>query len=303
MSRRAFAIAFLTVSLGSIATHARGTSEGFGSSIVEYVPGAAPASGFTLASSALGEPTRVSGQPFSPGVVSPFAAAWTPADVVSIGAGGFITIQLDAPATDDANHPFGIDLIVFGNSFFVDVAPPFGVAGGLVSDGGIIDVSADGQSWHEVTKAAADGLWPTLAFSDAGPYDVVGGEVPSDFRLPMDPTLTVEEALGLPWEELVALYGGSGGGRGIDLADLGLAHASYIRVRVPVGHPWHVEVDAVSRTLDSGGPGPDLDGDGSVGGADLALLLGAFGHSADGDANGDGTTDGADLALVLGAWS
>ncbi|MDA0802466.1 MAG: M14 family zinc carboxypeptidase [Planctomycetota bacterium] len=47
----------------------------------------------------------------------------------------------------------------------------------------------------------------------------------------------------------------------------------------------------------------DLNGDGSVNGADLALLLGAWGNSAAGDLDGNGSTDGADLALLLGAWT
>ncbi len=45
----------------------------------------------------------------------------------------------------------------------------------------------------------------------------------------------------------------------------------------------------------------DINGDGSVDGADLGLLLSAWGTPA-GDVNGDGTTDGADLGLLLSAW-
>lgn len=45
----------------------------------------------------------------------------------------------------------------------------------------------------------------------------------------------------------------------------------------------------------------DLNGDGEVNGADLGLLLGAWGN-ANGDLNGDGVTNGADLGLMLGAW-
>jgi hypothetical protein len=45
----------------------------------------------------------------------------------------------------------------------------------------------------------------------------------------------------------------------------------------------------------------DFDGDGDVGGADLAILLGGWG-SGTGDLDGDGTTGGADLAILLGAW-
>ena len=46
----------------------------------------------------------------------------------------------------------------------------------------------------------------------------------------------------------------------------------------------------------------DLDGDGVVDGADLGLLLGAWGDVAPGDLNGDGVVDGADLGLLLGGW-
>lgn len=49
----------------------------------------------------------------------------------------------------------------------------------------------------------------------------------------------------------------------------------------------------------------DLDGDGEVNAADLAILLGAWGRCAgcDADLTGDGTVDAADLATLLGAWS
>jgi hypothetical protein len=46
----------------------------------------------------------------------------------------------------------------------------------------------------------------------------------------------------------------------------------------------------------------DLNGDGVVNGADLGLLLGAWGSAGPGDLNGDGTVNGADLGLLLGAW-
>lgn len=49
----------------------------------------------------------------------------------------------------------------------------------------------------------------------------------------------------------------------------------------------------------------DLDGDGSVGGADLGLLLGSWGPcgGCPADLDGNGTVDGADLGALLGAWS
>lgn len=281
-----------------------GTAEGFASAVISYEPGAAPAGGFTDPLASLGEPTRLTGAPFVPGAVTPFNPAWMPADVVSIGAGGSLTLALDAPATDHTSHLYGVDLILFGNSFFSDAAPPSGVAATLIADGGVVEVSADGVSWFIVSGAAADGLWPTLGFLDVGPYSVAAGVELTDFRTPIDPALAASDAIGLAWDELVALYGGSAGGIGIDLAAVGLEEANFIRIRNPAGSLAHVEVDGVARTRELGGSGPDLDSDGTVSGADLAILVGAFGDaSTDGDVDGDGDTDGADLAQLLGAWS
>ena len=49
----------------------------------------------------------------------------------------------------------------------------------------------------------------------------------------------------------------------------------------------------------------DLDRDGRVNGADIAILLGAWGACGDcpSDINGDGSVSGADLSLVLGGWA
>jgi hypothetical protein len=48
----------------------------------------------------------------------------------------------------------------------------------------------------------------------------------------------------------------------------------------------------------------DLDGDRSVGGADLGTLLGAWGSCAacPADLNRDGQVNGADIGAMLGAW-
>jgi hypothetical protein len=51
----------------------------------------------------------------------------------------------------------------------------------------------------------------------------------------------------------------------------------------------------------------DLDGDGDVDAADLAVLLGAWGPTGGAgsaaDLDGDGDVDAADLAILLGAWT
>ncbi|MCH2160395.1 MAG: hypothetical protein MK085_00830 [Phycisphaerales bacterium] len=47
----------------------------------------------------------------------------------------------------------------------------------------------------------------------------------------------------------------------------------------------------------------DLNGDGAVNGADLGLMIGAWGTTGPGDLNGDGIVDAADLGMLLALWS
>jgi hypothetical protein len=56
-------------------------------------------------------------------------------------------------------------------------------------------------------------------------------------------------------------------------------------------------------TIEAGGNPADLDGDGTVSGADLAVLLGQWGGPGTADFDDNGTVDGADLAVLLGAWN
>lgn len=65
---------------------------------------------------------------------------------------------------------------------------------------------------------------------------------------------------------------------------------------------------APTETLALQGPGSpsipaDLNGDGSVSGPDLAMLLSNWGGSGTGDINNDGTVGGPDLAAMLAAWT
>ena len=46
----------------------------------------------------------------------------------------------------------------------------------------------------------------------------------------------------------------------------------------------------------------DLDCDGTVGAADLAMLLSNWGGSGQGDLNGDNSVEATDLAIMLSAW-
>src|SRR2546423_14112086 len=66
----------------------------YAAQVISYSPGTTPASGFTISSSALGEPERFTGEGVFPGVVSPFNPPFRPNEIVSIGEGGQITLRL-----------------------------------------------------------------------------------------------------------------------------------------------------------------------------------------------------------------
>lgn len=76
-----------------------------------------------------------------------------------------------------------------------------------------------------------------------------------------------------------------------------------------LGEPRFVDFNFVDGlqyfTVANGGGGnpcpADLDGDGSVAGSDLGVLLGDWGGST-ADIDGDGTVAGSDLGIMLGAW-
>jgi hypothetical protein len=60
---------------------------------------------------------------------------------------------------------------------------------------------------------------------------------------------------------------------------------------------------ALSATVGGSSNPADLDGDGTVGGADLGLLLSAWGQSGvSADLDGDGTVGGGDLGVLLSNW-
>jgi hypothetical protein len=62
-----------------------------------------------------------------------------------------------------------------------------------------------------------------------------------------------------------------------------------------------VDMDAVSVTIKTGNPA-DLNGDGTVNGQDLGVLLSNWGNPGTGDLNGDGSVNGQDLGVLLSNW-
>jgi hypothetical protein len=277
----------------------------FADAVVSYAPGSNPAAGYTTPAVALGPPERFTGEGFEPSVVSMLNPAWRPHELVSIGTGGELVLRFDTPVTDDPLNPWGIDLLVFGNALFVEGAGGAIAAPGAVFDeGGCIEVSADGTAWTAVEGVSADGLFPTEGYLDlTDPHDPQPGAVESNFTRPVNPALGATDFGGLPYTEAVRLYAGSGGGAGIDLAPLGLAAISY--VRISNDGPDSPEVDAVADVAPRV-PG-DATGDGVVDALDALEVIANWGTTSpagwDADFNSDGAVDALDWLEMIANWS
>ncbi len=229
----------------------------FATSVISYDAGSNATTGYTDASTALGSAERFTGEGVFPGGVTPFNPAFGTDELVSVGSGGHLTLGFDATITNSASHTYGIDLIVFSNAGFLDTswsdADPNNDGSGVIGPnpfvfgaGGeaTIQVSQNGTEWFTASITTLD-LFPTLGYSDyATATPGAHGSIESDFAQAMDPSLTLDDLAGMSFAEIVALYDGSGGGIGIDIASTGLDSASYVRFLNNSGEAF--EIDAVA---------------------------------------------------------
>jgi hypothetical protein len=276
----------------AVSTHAG--DDPFADEVISYVPGTNADAGYDDSSVAVGSPER-----FSCGTaVTIMSSAWLPEEIVSVGTGGSLVLRFDTPVVDDPRNPFGIDLMVFGNSFFSDFGSPPNI-NSLFNEGGVIEVSPDNVTWATIPGVEADGLFPTQGWLDTEAFDPEEGTVETDFTRPVDPSLTFADFEGLTYEEALALYRTSGGGAGVDIAGTGFPSISYVRITQP--GKVSVEIDAMSDARPVDG---DTNGDTIVDVVDLVNVIVSWGDaSPTADVNGDGIVDVLDLVAVIVNWS
>ena len=207
----------------------------FADAVVAYTPGTGVTASYTNASSALGEPSRITPGKYG-GPVTPFDSAYLGSQLVSIGTNGSLTLHLSRPLTNDATHPFGVDFIIFGNAGLAITNGDY--SGGGITDGSLYGAIADGTR----VSVSADGvvfylLNPSLApLTDAWfPTDGSG-----NFFTPVNPGLRSADFSGKDLAGIRGLYSGSAGGAGFDLAwaqdtdghSVSLSTASFVRIDV-----------------------------------------------------------------------
>lgn len=246
--RRPFVLCCALSAAPLLAAPTAHASDPWADEVVSYDPGLGAPAAFQSPTTALGQPTRFTGESLGfPGPTSPFSAAFEGDEVVSIGLGGSLVVRFDQPVTDDPLNPFGIDLLVFGNAFY------FGPDNTAFAEGGSIEVSPDGVTWTLVAGAVADGAFPTLGYRDiADPFQSTPGSVLTDFTRPVDPSLSVA---GLSFPQLLDAYDGSGGGTGVDLGALGLGSISYVRITDTLDDGLTPDIDAFADVARVPAPG------------------------------------------------
>jgi hypothetical protein len=212
----------------------------FAAEVVSYTPGTNIPSGYDDPTASLGSPGRA---PDLFGEITPFNTPYRADDVVSIGAGGELVVRFDHRVADDSANAYGIDLLIFGNAF-LGMDFETGLADGTIfAEPARVAVSQNGVDWIDV-PLFADALFPTLAYQNPnGPFGS-GGTNPTCYTCPVDPSLSAASFAGLDVSQIAALYGGSGGGLGIDLGALGLDWIEYVRVWQPEGDLYASDIDA-----------------------------------------------------------
>ena len=192
----------------------------------------------------LGKPTTtIPGWPSGTSKVSLVEPAWGDNAITTFNEGDWATVKFDHRVTDDANNPYGLDFIVYGNAFFagsggfVDQSTDhteFTIDGGIFAEPLKISVSQNGSDWYTYDNGPyGDDYYPTNPW--VWDYDLWLNEengwtdTENDYAKPVNPNLTAADFAGSSYGAML-LYDGSAGGTGFDLAESGFEWIEYIKV-------------------------------------------------------------------------
>ena len=186
--------------------------------------------------------------------------------ITTIGSSSYIVVKFDHHVEDDLNNPFGIDFLVFGNSFYsgsgsvncnTDMETYY-LIGGAFEEPVLVAVSQDGTNWYEYSSGpyGDTGKYPTNAREWDRENHQWGGLL--DFTKPVDPSHYPFNDCCPGSPKYVAdiieyCYSGSAGGTGFDLAESGYSWIQYIKVYGDAGH-YGGEIDAFADVSPSSLP-------------------------------------------------
>ena len=206
--------------------------------VLSYNSGTGIVAGYTNTSSALGPPALGSG-------VNPMDPPFSKTQLVAIGAGGEMTLQMSTPILNNPADAYGLDFIIFANSFFV-------ANGGS----GLNETTSGTLSYHsstiQIQVSADDVNWytlnPSLAPQPGEYFPTYGSGNPF---LPVNPALAADNFAGMTLGQIESLYNGSAGGTGYSLSwaqdaegnSVDLSSVDYVQIDVESGV---LDLDAVT---------------------------------------------------------
>ena len=175
--------------------------------------------------------------------------------LAEIEDGGEITVEMGRKIYASPNHPYGVDLIVYGYAFFDGLS---GVPAGSVSDAtdlstvtltssaldgheAIVSVSQDGTNWYTFTNT------PTLFPEEAYRWDDTNAswtEEEMNVNKPLNPFIYTNNFAGQTVAAALDQFAGASGGSGYSLQGTGLPWIQYVRIQ-PVTGAYTV-VDAIA---------------------------------------------------------
>jgi hypothetical protein len=171
-----------------------------------------------------------------------------------IESGGQITVQMGRKIYADLHHPYGVDLIVYGNSFFSGVSG----TSGTISDNtdlstatltssarfahpAVVSVSQDGINWFTFTNITP--VFPDEAYR----WDDTNASWTAEQmnpNKPLNPYLYTNNFAGETVAGTLDQFTGASGGSGYSLSQFGLPWIQYVRIQPPSGN--EAVIDAIA---------------------------------------------------------
>ncbi|HEV2318468.1 MAG TPA: hypothetical protein VGV18_01875 [Verrucomicrobiae bacterium] len=171
-----------------------------------------------------------------------------------IESGGQITVQMGRKIYADRHHPYGVDLIVYGNSFFSGVSGTSGTisdntdlstatltSSAKLAHAAVVSVSQDGINWFTFTNVTP--VFPDEAYR----WDDTNASWTAEqmnATKPLNPYLYTNNFTGETVAGALDPFSGASGGSGYSLSQPGLAWIQYVRIQPASGS--EAVIDAIA---------------------------------------------------------